>query len=251
MTLSRRTLVGGLALASAVQVTGRSLSLAQEAGTPEAMEREAPGYAIVRVRALPEAELNQAIYPHVMHRFLPEIQEVPGFASYFFAFHDDDPSASITMTLTSDEAAGVASNEAAVNFVGGLDPRFAVETPLAQEGPLRIFGMTERPVTELSPFLHGYKLTVRDRQTAEGADIEAVIAQARDELLPLMTGMDGFVMYAWILTPTGRVAINIWESAEQQAAGDQAVADFVANNTVSTTVGEPVVNTGTIGYAAL
>ncbi|MEZ4499084.1 MAG: hypothetical protein R2839_03265 [Thermomicrobiales bacterium] len=39
-----------------------------------------------------------------------------------------------------------------------------------------------------------------------------------------MAAMEGFVMYAWILTPSGRTAINI-ESAEQMAAGDQAVAD--------------------------
>lgn len=251
MTLSRRTLMGGLTVSGASLLAAPSLTLAQESGTPQAAGLAAPGYAISRVRALPAAELNQAIYPHVMHRYLPAIEAVPGFAGYVFAFHNDDSGASMTLNLMADEVAGAASDEAAAGFVGGLDPRFVVETPMAEEGPLRIYGFTERPVSELSPFLHGYVITVRNRQTAEGADIEAVIAQASNELLPLMAGMDGFVMYAWILTTTGRTAINIWETAEQQAAGDQAVAEYVAANTVSTTVGEPVVNNGTIGYAAL
>ncbi len=243
--------MGGLTLSGAGALASRSLSLAQESATPEATGFATPGYAISRVRQLPTAELNQAIYPHVMHRYLPTIEAAPGYAGYVFAFHNDDPGASISLNLTADEVAGAASGEAAAGFVGGLDPRFVVETPMAEQGPLRIYGFTERPAGELSPFLHGYPVTVRNRQTAEGADIEAVISQTTEELLPLMESMDGFVMYAWILTPTGRVAINIWETVEQQAAGDQAVAEYVAANTVSTTVGEPVVNNGTIGYAAI
>jgi hypothetical protein len=61
--------------------------------------------------------------------------------------------------------------------------------------------------------------------------------------------MEGFVLYAWMLVEGGRVAINIWETEEQLEAGNEAVAAFVAENTVETTVGEPVVYTGTIGYS--
>lgn len=242
-------MVSGLTLAGAGHLAARSIGTASDDGTPLAAEPGIPGYAITRVRTLPSADLNQAIYPHVMHRYLPAIEAVPGYAGYVFSFHDDDPATSITLNFTSDEAAGTASDAAAANFVAGLDPRFTVETPMAEQGPLRIYGLTERPASELAPFLHGYKITVRNRQTAEGADIEAVIAQARDELLPMLAGMEGFVLYAWILTETGRVAINVWETAEQMAAGDQAVADYVAANTVATTVGEPVVNDGKVGYA--
>lgn len=249
MQFSRRTLLGGATLAGVSGFVSRAGSAVAD-GTPIATPAS-PGFAIARVRALPTADLNQAVYPHVMHRYLPAIEAVSGFAGYFFAFHDNEPGTSISLNLTSDEAAAEESDAAAADFVAGLDPRFTVETPVNEQGPLRIFGFSERPASELAPFLHGYKITMRNRQTAEGADIEAVIAQAQDELLPLMAAMEGFVMYAWILTPNGRTAINIWETAEQMAAGDHAVADYVAQNSVSTTVGEPVVNNGTIGYAAV
>ncbi|MBX3069036.1 MAG: hypothetical protein KF883_00910 [Thermomicrobiales bacterium] len=249
MSLTRRTLLGGVTLAGASSLVANT-GLAQENATPDATDAGTPGYAITRVRALPTAELNQAIFPNVTHQFLPLLEGAPGFSGYLFGFHDDEPGSSISLSLTTDEAASTAADEAAAGYVGSLDPRFTVETPLARSGPLRAYGVTDRPTSELSPFLHGYKVTVRDRETAPGADIEAVIAQVNDDLLPLMMGMEGFVLYAWIQTETGRVAINIWETADQMAAGDQAVSDFVAQNTVSTTVGEPVVHNGTVGYTS-
>ena len=249
MSLSRRNLLGGAALAGASSIVASS-ALAQDAASPVAVQTGPPGYAIVRVRALPTAELNNAVYPNVMHHYLPLIEATPGYGGYLFAFHDDEPGSSITITPTTDEAAGVKSDEAATGYIAGLDPRFTPETPLAQRGPLRAWGLTDRSPSELSPFLHGYKVTVRDRQSAPGADVEAIVAQVNDELLPMLMGMDGFILYAWVQTETGRTAINIWETAEQMAAGDQAVAEYVAQNTVSTTVGDPIVNNGTIGYTS-
>ncbi len=257
MSVSRRAVLGGMAVAGASHLGLRGLTLAQDSGTPVAVgeatpvavQSTEPGYGIIRLRALPTAELNQAVFPHVMHRYLPAIEAVPGFAGYVFAFHDEEPGTSITLNLTTDEAAGAASDEAAASFVAGLDPRLAVETPVNEEGPLRIYGFTDRPASELPLFLQGCKFTARIRETAPGADIEAVITQSTDVLLPMLAGMEGFVMYAWILLPTARVAINIWETAEQMAAGDQAVADYVAQNTAPTTTGDPIVHNGTIGYA--
>lgn len=245
MSMTRRTLVTAATLAGAGALTHQSI-LAQDAATPAA--GNAPGFAIARVRALPTAELNQSVYPNVMHQFLPLIQSEAGFTGYLFAFDDADPGASITLTFVTDADAATASNDAAAGYVAGLDPRFTVETPMAQSGPLRAYGVTGRPASELPPFLHGTVVTVRERETAPGADIEAVVAQVNDDLLPMLAEMDGFVLYAWIQTETGRVAINIWETAEQLAAGDQVVADYVAQNTVSTTVGEPIVHNGVVGY---
>jgi hypothetical protein len=224
-------------------------SAVEDPGTPAAVGGATPGYGIVRVRKVPTVELNQAIFPHVMHVFLPMIETVPGHAGYVFAVDDADPTASITLTLVADEAAAVASGEAAQGFVAGLDPRFATETPVAAQGPLRIFEMTGRPATELPPFLHGCYLTVRQRENAPGADMEAVVAGATDVLTPTLAAMEGFVLYGWMEVENGRVALNIWETMEQLEAGNQAVADYVAQNTAATTTGDPIVNTGMIGYA--
>ena len=61
--------------------------------------------------------------------------------------------------------------------------------------------------------------------------------------------MSGFVLYCWILTDDGRSAITIWETPDQAAAGNGAIADWFAANTASTATGEPVVNDGVVAYA--
>jgi hypothetical protein len=61
--------------------------------------------------------------------------------------------------------------------------------------------------------------------------------------------MEGFVLYGWMQVEGGRVSFNIWETAEQLEAGNQAVADFVAANPVISSEGKTVVHEGVIGYA--
>lgn len=68
-------------------------------------------------------------------------------------------------------------------------------------------------------------------------------------LIPSLREMDGFVLYGWIGTPGGRISFNIWETAEQLAAGDELVAEFVAANPVITMDGATDVYAGTIGFA--
>ncbi len=258
MALSRRIFLGGMTSAAVLGVTQQWTASAQD-GTPVAVESASPvaemggdpGYAIARVRVLPNEDLNEAIVPHVLHRFLPSIEVVPGFRGYVFANHYDDPAATITLTLTDDEASAAASDDAAQSFVDGLDPRLSVETPMAERGPLRIFRATDRGADELPPFLNGCQLTIRNRVSAPDADMEAVIALASEGLVPMLAEMDGFVLYVWMQIEGGRVAINIWETAEQLAAGDTAVSEWVAQNTVNTTVGDPIVNSGPIIYASM
>ncbi len=248
MALTRRTfLASSLVVAAAPMLVPRAAH-AQDA-TPEATAVDAPGYGIVRVRALPTPELNQAVYPDVMYRFLPETSAIPGYFGYLFAFENDNPAASLTMTLLADEAATVQADEVAKEYVAGLDPRLTPETPLAEQGPVRIYETTDRPVSEVPPHLTGCQVTFRHRINAEETDIEAIIQLVNDELIPGLREMDGFVLYGWLGTPDGRISFNIWETAEQLAAGDAYVADFVAANPVITSDGTTDVYAGTIGYA--
>jgi hypothetical protein len=260
MQLSRRTLLGGLAVAGAATAVPGLGVMAQE-GTPEAVEPvgtpapveevEAPGYAIARVRVLPSDELHQALYPHIMSTFLPATRAIAGYEGYLLAFHDSVPGGSLTMTFLDDEAAAGEADAVARDFVGGFDPRFVTETPLAASGPVRIYRPTDRPLTELPPFLHGCWITMRERQNAPDADMDDVVARASAGLVPMLSEMPGFVLYCWILTDGGRLAVNIWETREQIDTGNQAIADWVAENTAPTTVGDPVVNTGQIAFSEL
>jgi hypothetical protein len=197
------------------------------------------------------AEIAQAVYPEVMTHFLPPTREVPGYHGYIFAFNQDDLTGVLTATFVSDEAAANEAAAVAQAYVEGVEPRLTPETPFSQQGALRIYQPTDRMATDVPPFLHGCLVTMRHRMNAPDIDVDAVVALARDELTPILAAMDGFVLYAWMQVDGGRVAINIWETAEQLEAGNEAVAAFVAENTVQTTVGEPVVYTGPIGYSDL
>lgn len=61
--------------------------------------------------------------------------------------------------------------------------------------------------------------------------------------------MDGFVPNGWIRIPDGRITFIIWETAEQLAACDAFIADFVAAHPVITQNGTTEVYAGAIGYA--
>lgn len=248
MPVTRRTLLGTTLLAAAAPAVIRHAALAQDA-TPVADIAAAPGYGIVRVRTVGSPELNEAVFPDVMYRFLSKTAEVDGYVGYIFAVENDDPATSVTMTLLSEEAAVESANAVAKEYVAGLDPRLTPETPLAEQGPVRIFQLTDRPASELPPHLTGCQITFRHRINADETDIEAIIQAVNEGLIPILQEMDGFVLYGWLGTPDGRISFNIWETAEQLAAGDEAIADWVAANPIVTMEGTTDVYAGTIGYA--
>jgi hypothetical protein len=250
MRISRRSVVAGVAAAGIAVPRSPFVARAQDS-TPVAEGESQPGVVLARVRKLPTVELNEAIYPDVMRTFLPVTAAVPGFAGYLMAFHADDPTASITLTLVRDDAAAEAAGEVARSYVGQLDPRFVVETPLAVQGRVRFLITTDRPPTELPPFLHGCVVTMRSRVSAPGVNPDDLVALAEGELAPILQAMPGFVLYSWVQTEDGRMPINVWETEEHLRAGDEAVANYVSANTASTSVGEAVVNQGPIGYAEI
>lgn len=61
--------------------------------------------------------------------------------------------------------------------------------------------------------------------------------------------MDDFVPIGWIRIPDGHISFTIWEAAEQLAAGDAFIADFMAAQPVITQNGTTEVYAGAIGYA--
>src|SRR5215217_6166409 len=152
MRLNRRQVLGTVAAASLL--ASRSDSMAAQS-TPVATSAVIPGYAITRVRQLPTPDLAAAIVPDVLATFLPRTAALPGYAGYVFSAHATDPTAAISLTLLADEAVAAAADQVAREYVASLDPRFVTETPVTDQGPLRIYQTTVRPATELPPFLNG------------------------------------------------------------------------------------------------
>ncbi len=246
MRVNRRQVLFTVAAASLL--SNRFESTAAQS-TPVATSAVTPGYAIARVRQFPTPDLVAAITPDALATFLPRTAALPGYAGYVFSAHLTDPTATISLTLMADASAAAAADRVAREYVATLDPRFVTETPVEEQGPVRIYQTTTRPAADLPSFLNGCVFTMRSRRNAPGADIEAVIAKNSSSLTPMLAAMPGFVLYAWLQTEDGRTAINIWETADQLAAGNDAVAAWVVANSAETTTGEPVVNDGIVTYA--
>jgi len=259
MYVTRRRMLGtalaaGAALTVAPGMTGRARQATPEPlvlGTPGLPGSKAPGYGIARVRTHQSAEAAQAVYADVLTRFLPPTSALPGYYGYIFAFDDADPGTTLNVTLVDGAPAADAANAVAQEYVQGMDARLAPQTPIAVQGAVRIYQVTDRPASELPPLLHGCHITMRFRRNAADTDIEGVIQSASEGFGPIQAAMDGFVMYCWMHTEDGRVSFNVWETAEQMQAGNEAVAAWGAANPVITQEGPAEVHNGVIGYSDL
>ena len=248
-TMTRRSLLATSAMAAG-SIAVQALPTAATAATVEAGGTDV-GYAIARVRGVATEELSQAVFADALTHFLPENRAIAGFRGYVLARSNDDTTSHITMSLLADEAAAAESTVASEAYVSTLDPRYKQELQHQEQGPVRVWALTERSKLDVPPALTGCQFTMRSRISAEGIDIDAVIAKVTSGLVQQLSAMAGFVLYGWFLTNEGRTSFNIFETREQLEAGDTIVADWVAANTADTTVGEAIVNEGTIGYAEI
>jgi hypothetical protein len=258
MRLNRRRLLGTSLATLVIPIARGTMAEAQHAtpetvgiATPGTQGVDNPGFGIARVRTHPTPEIAQAVYPDVMSHFLPATAAVPGYFGYIFAFDADDPRSTINITLLDHEAAAAEAQAVADAYVEGMDPRLYPETPIAEQGEVRIYQLTERPLSELPPLLHGCHITMRHRQNAPDTDIEGIIRSASEGFGPIQGAMEGFVLYCWMHAAGGRISFNVWETAEHLEAGIEAVAAWGAANPVITSEGETVVHNGVIGYSDL
>jgi hypothetical protein len=257
MHTTRRALIGGAGAALVAAGLHAAPLSAQEASpvamsgaTPTGMDG-APGYAIARVRSLPDAALNQANYPNVMAEYLPRLETVPGFLGYVFAFDESDSGGSISLTLIDDEASVADVENATAEYVSSLDPRFAVETPWASQGAVRMFAATSTPASERPPFLHGAPLLIRDQTSTPDFDLEDAVALATETLLPRFLEQPGFVLYCWFVREGGRVVVEIWETPEDLEASREVLLAWRDEHFSAPTSTETTDIEGTIGYATI
>lgn len=248
MHTSRRALIGGIIASGASLAIPGALGSAQQASPVAAIDAE-PGFGSVSVRTHATPEVLQAVYADVLTVFVPAIRAVPGYRGYLIAFDGEDPTASIDVTLLAEAAAADAASAVSQEHMTGRDARLTPEIPLAEHGDVRIFDVTDRARTDLPPLLNGCHITMRYRLNAADTDIEGVIAAAGGGFVPIIRDMAGYVLYGWMYAEGGRVSFNIWETADQLAAGNDAVAAFGAANPVITEEGPPVVHEGVIGFS--
>lgn len=249
MAASRRALVGGaVAIGSGVLLSPARV-LAQDATPVAGGTGDMPTYASAQVHTQPSADLNQAIFPDVMASLLPQRAALPGFHGYVFVFDEADPATAFTLSTFTNEDDARASGELAATYAEELDPRLEATTPLDIDGPVRMYATTARTSAELPPFLHGAVFTLRDQTNAPDVDIENAVAVATETLIPLFQSLPGFILYCWFERPGGRIAINIWETADDLAAASDALVAWREEHFATPTSSEEVAYRGTIGYA--
>jgi quinol monooxygenase YgiN len=247
---TRRSFIGGAATGGAI-LLAPTLAAASQQATPIADAAASPGYAAARVRTQPSAALNQAIFPDVMARLLPQTTELPGFHGYTFVFDDDDPATAIIFSTMADAGVAKQSQQLAQDYVAQLDPRFVTQTPLSAENRIRIWATTDTPASELPPFLHGTVFTMRDQTTAPDYATDDLVAIAQETLIPIFLAQPGFVLYCWFERPEGRIAVNIWDTPEDMAAGEEALVSWRDEHFSVPTSSESVTWRGTVGYSTL
>jgi len=247
MELTRRNLLGGFGAASALHLLGSSASAQDASPVPESQDI---GYGIARVLELPSLLANTAGAWAAAALFLPQIRSLDGHRGYVEAMSETDP-LTFSLALVDNETTGAKVLETEIGYVEQVSDRIKAMVKGEFAGAARVCQFADALPADSLPFLYGSAFSMREKQNRPEADLEAAIALIEGDLVPTLVAMHGFIAYVWILTDTGRVAINIWQTAAQVETGNAVIADWSSANTADITVGETVTNVGKVAFAEL
>lgn len=259
-TVSRRTVARAtVAIGMGGFAAGRFAGAFAQDGTPGAEATPVTdvvpvGYASLRVRELATADLRAEINEIVRAEFMPTVQALPGYAGYLLGDVIDEDGQSLSVVAVEEAGQIVGFNEAAEAFVGGLDPEFAVETPVSAEGDVLIAGAPvasgATPVVEGETIGGGY-VAVRIHTSKPGTDPRDFAALAKSDFLPIVQGLPGFQGYLWFPSEGGFTAVSLYDSEESATESTAAAADWAAENLADYTDGNPMVVNATVVLADL
>jgi hypothetical protein len=243
--------VGGFAV-------GRFARAVAQDGTPGAeatpvADVQPLGYASLRVRELADADLRDEINEIVRTEFMPTVQALPGYAGYLLGDVIDEGGQNLSLVVLEEAEQIVGFNEAAQAFVGGLDPKFAVETPVSAEGDVLIAAAPTS--TGATPVVDGEVpggyVAVRIHASKAGTDPRDFVPLAISGFLPIVQGLPGFQGYLWFPSEGGFTAVSLFDSEESATESTAAAADWAAENLADYTDGNPMVINATIVLADL
>jgi heme-degrading monooxygenase HmoA len=240
VSLSRRTLL---------MAAGASLLVAPRAASAEDSHSGA-GWIAVRSYALKPETDRAALVAETEANFVPLIQGLDGFVSYYVL--QPDPLTWTAISVWHDEAA---SNAALTPIRTWVEENVAdrlASGPVGVEGAAAVigFGPEEMMATPVAGGAPSYA-THHTYAFKPGADREAVIAATQDDFLPLARSLDGFEsFYALTPEPDGWVAIMIWRDQAASDAAAPQVRAWIEENVLQSFSGEPVSTPGAVDVAA-
>jgi hypothetical protein len=214
------------------------------------------GSVNLRLRQLAAADLRPEIDEIVQTEFVPEVQALPGYAGYLLGDVLDDERQNLAIVVMEDADQMGAFNTSVQAFVGGLDPKFAVETVAGSEGDVLIVsapGSTSATpvVADTADTAGGGYVAARIHTSKPGTDPRDFVPLVIDGFLPILQGLSGFQGYLWFPSEGGFTAVSLFDSEASAEESTVAAADFAAEHLVEYTDGNPVVINATVVFADL
>jgi hypothetical protein len=248
-----RTVVGAGAGGFAV---GRFAGTYAQGATPVA-ELPPLAFASLRVRQLADAAYRPEVNEIVVNDFVPTVQALDGYAGYLLGDVIDEATQSLSIVFLDEEEQAAGFDAAAMEFVGGLDPQYAVETPMSAEGDVLVVGTppvsmgtpAATPVVDGAP-VSGY-VAVRIYESLPDTDPREFASLVANEFVPIVQALPGFEGYLFFVTDEGFVSISLFDSEGSALQSNDAGIAWAAENLSDYTPGDPQVINATIVFADL
>lgn len=239
--------VGGFATGQSVGGTDHDATPA--AGTPMAAAQPL-GYASLRVRQLSGPAFRVEVNEIVTSEFVAHVQALPGYRGYLLGDIVEHERQSLSVVAFEEVGQIEAFNAAAQEFVGGLDPKYGVETPTAVEGDVLIAASSlsagATPVADGAAAAGGY-VAVRIYTSSPGTDPRAIAPLVASGFLPIVQGLPGFQGYLFFLAEGGFTSISFYDAEASAQESTVAAGAWVAENVIDYVDGNPrVINALTV-----
>jgi hypothetical protein len=212
----------------------------------------------MRMRPLEEPGDRDQTNAQVIEEFLPAIAQVDGFLGYLVADVIDDPLLTFGVTVMRDLEASQASDEVAQSFVTQeeVDEDVVIEETQRWTGDLMVLGVSDDAAASaatppLDGFGAGYFVAARVYQSIPGTDPREFAEQVKNEFLPIIDVLPGFVGYLLFLTDSGFASVSLYQSEESAAGSTEAAQAWAAENLSAYTDSPPEVINATIVHANL
>jgi len=256
-SMSRRSVVqAALGVGVGGFAAGRFASTFAQGATPVA-ELPPVAYASLRLRQLTDAAYRPEVNDIVVSEFVPVVQALDGYAGYLLGDVIEDATQNLSIVFLDEPEQAAGFDAAAMEFVAGLEPEYAVETPTTAEGDVLVAGTppgsmgtpAATPVIDGAP-LSGY-VAVRIYESLPDTDPREFASRVANEFVPIVQALSGFEGYLFFVTEDGFVSISLFDSEESALQSNDAGIAWAAENISDYTPGNPQVINATIIFADL
>ena len=223
----------------------------------EAVADDVPAGFFASVRIYDDQDMATVAETNARTReiFLPALRETAGFFSYYVMNDGDDVVAAFNVFES--EAAALASNDMAAEFVAEHLAEFDLGTPARISGNLSVAALAalregENLVSaDMDMEDGGAFASVRVYEGIDAADQSDIGRIVSEGFLPIMRGAPGFIGYYLVHSGDEMVAVSLFDSQEQASDSNELAREFVAENLAPLLPNPPRIIEGTVNVEAV